>query len=138
MNDRQRRVAVGVAMTVAVIVLAQTLRRALRRRPMTSQVMTALLDQDIIVMRLSDDKLIRRAVDCESLETRRSDDSRTIEWRCSHHASESGRVALIPAPAGNGTELHLAMRSPKQHAKEVVRRMKMLLEAGEIATGARR
>jgi hypothetical protein len=48
------------------------------------------------------------------------------------------RLELHDAPAGRGTEIHLAMRGiGKYEVKEVLRRAKALLEAGEIPTGRR-
>jgi hypothetical protein len=48
------------------------------------------------------------------------------------------RMEVREAPAGRGTEVHLAMRGAgKYEIKEVLRRIKALLEAGEIPTGRR-
>lgn len=48
------------------------------------------------------------------------------------------RLEVRDAPAGRGTEVHLAMRGlGKYGTKEVLRRAKALLEAGEIPTGRR-
>lgn len=48
------------------------------------------------------------------------------------------RLELRDAPAGRGTEMHLAMRGlGKYEIKDVLRRAKALLEAGEIPTGRR-
>ena len=48
------------------------------------------------------------------------------------------RLELRDAPGGRGTEVHLAMRGlGKYDVKEVLRRAKALLEAGEIPTGRR-
>lgn len=48
------------------------------------------------------------------------------------------RLEVRDAPAGRGTEVHLAMRGlGKYDTKEVLRRAKALLEAGEIPTGRR-
>lgn len=47
-------------------------------------------------------------------------------------------LELRDAPGGRGTELHLAMRGlGKYDIKEILRRAKALLEAGEIPTGRR-
>lgn len=47
-------------------------------------------------------------------------------------------LELRDAPGGRGTEVHLAMRGlGKYDIKEVLRRAKALLEAGEIPTGRR-
>lgn len=48
------------------------------------------------------------------------------------------RVEVREAPGGRGTEVHLSMRGlGKYNIKDVLRRAKALLEAGEIATGRR-
>lgn len=48
------------------------------------------------------------------------------------------RLELHDAPDGRGTEMHLAMRGiGKYEIKDVLRRVKALLEAGEIPTGRR-
>jgi hypothetical protein len=48
------------------------------------------------------------------------------------------RLEVRDAPGGRGTELHLSMRGvAKYQIKEALRRMKALLEAGEIPTGRR-
>lgn len=48
------------------------------------------------------------------------------------------RLEVREAPGGRGTEVHLAMRGlGKSEIKDVLRRAKALLEAGEIPTGRR-
>lgn len=48
------------------------------------------------------------------------------------------RMELRDAPDGRGTEMYIAMRGlGKYRVKEVLRRAKALLEAGEIPTGRR-
>ncbi len=48
------------------------------------------------------------------------------------------RLEVRDAPGGRGTEVHLGMRGlGKYDVKEVLRRVKALLEAGEIPTGRR-
>lgn len=48
------------------------------------------------------------------------------------------RLELRDAPGGRGTEMHLSMRGlGKYEIKDVLRRAKALLEAGEIPTGRR-
>lgn len=48
------------------------------------------------------------------------------------------RLELHDAPGSRGTEVYLAMRGlGKYEIKDVLRRMKALLEAGEIPTGRR-
>ncbi len=104
---------------------------------MVAQTMTVVLDREAVIHRLSD-RMIQTSVGCEDLTiTRDSIDSRLIEWTCAPHPGENGRLALIAAPGNRGTELHVAMHGDKYHIKDIVRRMKMLLEAGEMATGVR-
>lgn len=48
------------------------------------------------------------------------------------------RLEIRDAPAGRGTEIYLTMRGVGKYAlKEVLRRVKALLEASEIPTGRR-
>ena len=48
------------------------------------------------------------------------------------------RLEICDAPDGRGTEMHLTMRGLGKFAiKDVLRRAKALLEAGEIPTGRR-
>lgn len=48
------------------------------------------------------------------------------------------RLEVRDAPAGRGTEMHLSMRGlGKYEIKQILRRVKALLEAGEIPTGRR-
>ena len=47
-------------------------------------------------------------------------------------------VELVDAPAGRGTEIHLTMRGLGKYAvKDILRRAKALIEAGEIPTARR-
>lgn len=104
---------------------------------MLAQTMTVLLDRETVINRLND-LMIQMSIGCEDIVIERDVvDNRLIEWACLAHPTESGRLALIAAPGNRGTELHIAMHGEKYHIKEIVRRMKMLLEAGEMATGAR-
>ena len=138
MNPTYRNVAIAAGGALAVAVAARILQsRHHAARAMTAQTMTVLLEREQVIERL-DDRTIQTAVGCEDLRiVRDASDSRLIEWTCETHASEDARLALIAAPHHRGTELHIAMRGKKYHAKELVRRLKMLLEAGELATGAR-
>ncbi len=104
---------------------------------MLAQTMTVVLDRETVIERLND-LVIQMSVGCDAIAIARDvDDSRLIEWTCISHPAESGRVALIAAPGNRGTELHVAMHGEKYHVKDIVRRMKSLLETGEVATGAR-
>jgi len=104
---------------------------------MLAQTMTVALDRETVIDRLTD-SMIQASVGCDDITVVRDIvDNRLIEWTCAPHPVESGRLALIAAPGNRGTELHVAMHGEKYQVKELVRRMKMLLETGEIATGAR-
>lgn len=99
--------------------------------------MTVSLDREHVGRALNDSRFVPSAVGCEGIEiTRNGDASQIIEWSCPEHPGERGRLALIAAPADRGTELHLSMAGEKNEAKGILRRLKMLLETGEIATGA--
>nr|WP_254062729.1 SRPBCC family protein [Caulobacter sp. S45] len=82
------------------------------------------------------------------------DDGRLLAWRTTEDAEVKnlGRVEFRDAPGGRGTEVHatlvyeppagalgkvvaaLFQKEPGQQAKRDLRRLKMLLETGEIAT----
>lgn len=104
---------------------------------MMAQTMTVSLDREMVIDRLTDE-IIQMSLGCEDITVvRDAVDNRLIEWTCAPHPDESGRLALIAAPGNRGTELHVAMHGEKYQVKELVRRMKMLLETGEVATGER-
>jgi hypothetical protein len=138
MKSTYRNVAIAAGGALAVAVAAGLIRsRSTGKRLMTAQTMTVNLDRDTVIDNLSDD-VIEAAVGCESIVVMRDlNDSRLIEWTCEAHPSEGGRLALITAPEQRGTELHIAMHGERYQVKEIVRRMKMLLETGELAIGAR-
>lgn len=138
MNSTYRNLAIAAGGALAAAVAARLIRSyANGKRPMVAQTMTVSLDRETVIDRLSD-RMIQTSVGCDELTiTRDSIDNRLIEWTCAPHPSEGGRLALIAAPAHRGTELHIAMHGEKYRIKDVVRRMKMLLEAGELATGVR-
>ena len=139
MKATYRNAAIAAGGALAVAVAAGLLRaRTNGRRAAVAQTMTVLLKRDDVLDRLDDD-LIHTAVGCETLAIvwDGGGERRGIEWSCDDHATEAGRIALIAAPDDRGTELHLTMHGEKYHVKEIVRKMKMLLETGEIATGAR-
>jgi hypothetical protein len=53
-----------------------------------------------------------------------------------HHALSIERLQVAGAPADRGTEVYLTMRGVgKYDVKEVLRRLKALLETGETPTG---
>jgi hypothetical protein len=138
MKSTYRNLAIAAGGALAAAVAARLIRSyASGKRPMVAQTMTVVLDRETAIDRLSD-RVIQTAVGCADLTIERdSIDNRLIEWTCAPHPTESGRLALIAAPGNRGTELHVAMHGEKYHIKDIVRRMKMLLEAGEIATGVR-
>ncbi len=138
MKSSYRNVAIAAGGVLAAAVAARIIRSYTSgKRQMTAQTMTVSLDRETAIDRLTDD-IIQTSVGCDQLMIVRDlADNRLIEWSCGPHPEESGRLALIAAPERRGTELHAAMHGEKYHVKEIVRRMKMLLETGEIATGAR-
>ncbi|MBV8636713.1 MAG: hypothetical protein JO322_01385 [Candidatus Eremiobacteraeota bacterium] len=138
MKSTYRNVAIAAGGALAVAVAARIIRSyASGKRPMLAQTMTVALDRETVIDRLTD-SMIQASVGCDDITVVRDIvDNRLIEWTCAPHPVESGRLALIAAPGNRGTELHVAMHGEKYQVKELVRRMKMLLETGEIATGAR-
>jgi hypothetical protein len=138
MNGTYRNIAIAAGGVLAVAVAAQVLRsKGSRRQTTLAQTMTVRMHRDEAMRRLDDDTIIT-AVGCDGITIVRDfDDGRLVEWACADHPDESGRLALIAAPGGRGTELHVAMHGEKYRVKDVVRRMKMLLETGELATGGR-
>jgi len=137
MKSTYRNVAIAAGGVLAVAVAARIIRSYTGRRPMLAQTMTVVLDRETVIDRLND-LIIQMSIGCDELAVERDvADSLLIEWVCTSHPQESGRLALIAAPGNRGTELHVAMHGDKYQIKEIVRRMKMLLETGEIATGAR-
>ncbi len=132
----------NAALAASGIIVAAIAANAVRNRPRThrkiAQTLTVLLDQDAVVEALSDGTYIARAADCDSVDVRHDEQMHVYEWGCASHGDQhAARLALIKAPSDRGTELHLVMNDRKYNVKEVVRRLKYLLEAGEIPTGAR-
>jgi hypothetical protein len=137
MKSTYRNLAIAAGGALAVAMAARIIRSYTGRRPMLAQTMTVVLDRETVIDRLND-LMIQMSVGCEEIAIARDiEDNRLIEWTCMTHPAESGRVALIAAPGNRGTELHVAMHGEKDRVKEIGRRMKMLLETGEIATGVR-
>lgn len=67
-----------------------------------------------------------------------SRDSMLIVLGSKRRFNQIERLEVHDAPGSRGTEIHLAMRGVgKYEIKEVLRRVKALLEAGEIPTGRR-
>ena len=138
MNSTYRNVVIAAGGALAVTVAIQTVRsRANGRDRVVAQTMTVVLDRERVMNNLTDE-MLQAAVGCDEIHiTRDATDNRLIEWHCALHPAEGGRLALIAAPGGRGTELHVAMHGEKYEVKDVVRKLKMLLETGEIATGVR-
>jgi hypothetical protein len=121
MNQRNTSVSLFVIGAAAGLTLTYLGRkaRARLRKPIT-QAMTALVPRDRVEAFVeSRERML------EVLESKRK--LGLIE-----------RLEIRDAPAGRGTELYLTMRGlGKYGVKEVLRRVKVLLEAGEIPTGRR-
>lgn len=67
-----------------------------------------------------------------------SRESMLIALESKRRFNQIDRLEVHDAPGKRGTEIHLAMRGVgKYEIKEVLRRIKALLEAGEIPTGRR-
>jgi hypothetical protein len=103
--------------------------------------MTVALDRERAAEALASDEFFRVAAECDDINVKRDEAMyvyEIYEWGCPEHGGRHwGRLALIDAPGERGTELHLVMSDRKYNVKEVVRRLKYMLEAGEIPTGAR-
>jgi hypothetical protein len=126
-----RNAALAASGIAAVAVAAALIRHRTVHDGLIAQTMTVARDHASVLRALIDGAVISEALCCEDdVAVKGSGDGRTIEW-------SGGRVALVAAPGDRGTELHLSMRGRKYDVKEVVRRIKALLEAGEIPTGAR-
>jgi len=121
MNQRNTSVSlfvVGAAAGLALTYLGRNARARLRRA--VTQAMTVLVTRDRAEAFVeSRERMI------EALESKRK--LGLIE-----------RLEIRDAPAGRGTELYLTMRGAgKYGVKEVLRRAKAMLEAGEVPTGRR-
>lgn len=139
MKPTYRQVAFAASGIVVAAVAANMLRTAAARRTRyVAQAMTVTLSRHSVIAALEDPSLLQRALDCDHpLEISPSSDGRVVGWIDDEHPERSGRLALISAPSDRGTEIHIAMRAHKHVVKNVVRRLKSMLEAGEIPTGAR-
>ena len=100
--------------------------------------MTVSLDRGRVLDALVDGEVIARALGSDrGVSVQMGEDRFTIEWFHAEHPHRNGRLALIPAPTNRGTELHIVMRGAKYDVKDVVRKIKALVETGEIPTGER-
>lgn len=132
----------NAALAASGIIVAAIAANAVRNRPRShrkvAQTLTVLIDRDAVAEALTDDFFFQRAVECDAVDVRRDEAMHLYEWTCPPHGDQhTARLALINAPPERGTELHLVMNDRKYNVKEVVRRLKYLLETGEIPTGAR-
>jgi hypothetical protein len=121
MNQRNTSVSlfvVGAAAGLALTYLGRNARARLRK-PVT-QATTVLLPRDRVEAFIETrDRMV------EVLESKRK-------------LGLIDRLEIRDATPGRGTELHLTMRGVgKYRIKEILRRVKALLEAGEIPTGRR-
>lgn len=139
MKPTYRQVALAASGIVVAAVAANMLRSAAARRGRyIAQAMSVTLSRQSVIAALQDPALLQRALDCDHpIAIAPSADGRVVGWTDDDHPDRSGRLALIVAPNDRGTELHIAMRARKHEVKNVVRRLKSLLEAGEISTGMR-
>lgn len=139
MKPTYRQVALAASGIVVAAVAAQLVRTAsARRTKYVAQAMTVTLSRPSVMQALDNARLLQQALQCDHpLAITASVDGRVVGWVDDEHPERSGRLALIVAPYDRGTELHLAMRARKPLVKDVVRRLKALLETGEIPTGER-
>jgi hypothetical protein len=138
MKPTYRNVAIAASGVLVAAVAANIVRSRQRDHRKIAQTMTVLLDRQTVAEALADDAVFRQAIDCDIVNIRRDEAMHIYEWTCAAHGDSHGaRLALINAPGDRGTELHLVMNDRKYNVKEVIRRLKYLLETGEIPTGAR-
>jgi hypothetical protein len=138
MKAPYKQVAIAAGGIVVAAMAARLLRNAAAQRPKyVAQAMTVTLARASVIRALEDSEILTRALGCDhALSVSASSDGRVYGWTDDLHPERSGRLALIAAPGQRGTELHIAMRARKCDVKDVVRKLKALLEAGEISTGA--
>ena len=138
MKPTYRNVAIAASGVLVAAVAANIVRNRPRGGHKIAQTMTVTLDRESTAEALADDEMFAIAMECEEVTVKRDEAMFVYEWGCAAHADRHwARLALIDAPDDRGTELHLVMNDRKYNVKEVVRRLKYLLEAGEIPTGAR-
>ncbi len=136
MKGPYRQVAIAAGGIVVAAIAARILRNAVPGTKYAAQSMTVTLARASVIHSLGDPSVLRRALGCEhDVSVTASSDGRVFTWSDDDHPERSGRLALIAAPYERGTELHLAMRARRSDVKEVVRRLKALLETGEIPVG---
>jgi hypothetical protein len=121
MNERNTSVSLLVAGAAAGLTLTYLARsaRARMRKPVTQAITVVATRERVEAFIEMRDRMI------EALESKRK-------------FALIDRLEIRDAPAGRGTELFLTMRGVGKYAvKEVLRRAKALIEAGEIPTGRR-
>lgn len=121
MNQRNTAFSLFAAGAAASLTLTYMTRgaRARLRKPIT-QALT------IVVPRESVERFIE------------SRDRMLVALGSKRRFSQIDRLEVRDAPGNRGTEVYLAMRGlGKYEMKEILRRIKALLEAGEIPTGRR-
>ena len=121
MNERKTVVSLFAAGAAAGLTLTYIARsaRARLRKPIT-QAMTVIASREKVERFLETRDRVIEALGSKKL-------LGTIE-----------RLEVHDAPAGRGCELYLTMRGQgKYSVKDALRRIKQMLETGEIATGRR-
>ena len=139
MNKTYRNVAIAAGGILVAAVAGSMLKRRAGDHGLIAQVMTVMLSPDQTYARLGrEPALLNRALKVDGdVVIDFSDDMRVMEWSVPSDPSLDGRLALIAAPGDRGTELHIAMRGEKYDVKDVVRRLKAILETGEYPIGER-
>lgn len=121
MNQRNTAFSLFAAGAAAGLTLTYMTRsaRARLRKPITQAVTMAVPRQTVERFIESRDRML-------------------IALGSKRRLNQIDRLEIRDAPGGRGTEVHLAMRGiGKYEIKDVLRRAKALLEAGEIPTGRR-
>lgn len=121
MNQRNTAFSLFAAGAAAGLTLTYMTRsaRARLRKPITQGVTMAVPRQTVERFIESRDRML-------------------IALGSKRRLNQIDRLEVRDAPGGRGTEVHLAMRGiGKYEIKDVLRRAKALLEAGEIPTGRR-
>ena len=138
MKPTYRNVAIAASGVLVAAIATNIVRNRQRGGRKIAQTMTVTLDRPTTAEMLAGDEIFRLAAECSEVNVKRDEAMFIYEWGCPGHGDRHwARLALIDAPGGRGTELHLVMTDRKYSVKEVVRRLKYMLEAGEIPTGAR-
>jgi uncharacterized membrane protein len=153
-----RTIALFIGAAGVGYVVTAMLRGGRRASPALTQAMTIVKPHDEVAEFFRDPERLATILQCPGeamhLEIHERDRD-LIAWDHAKRRFVSGAVYLHPAPADRGTEVHMTMpanpgmpatrmlrtlraEDPKSQIKDVLRRAKSLLEAGEIPTGRRR